>query len=592
VCQPRNSRSPISPASATEAGSSSAPDIQEDSIGPPSHLPGFRWLFRLRMTVMRNRLGQLINQSPLKLLLVILFISIIWGSLYLVFDEAFRFMRRFEQSSAIAIPYVFHVFFVAMTALLAFSSAVLAYGALFSRKEPSFLLATPHSPRNVVAIMYIEALFFASWSLLLLGVPLMIAFGKVQGLPWYFYLTFMVSFLGFVPIPGALGLIVALSVAMWLPRQAKRVLMYAAAVAIGLLALWWGRLWVAASETSNTWLQSFLGELQYLKAALLPSTWVANAIRSAVENRPADAAFYLFVTVSTGLFFSWAAITFTGSRLLVAFGRAHAVTNKARTYSGRISRWLTDVAFFYAPPQMRTLILKDVRSFLRDPVQWSQLAILFGLLGLYLVYLPRSRPEGFDLPWKGLICFLNYGAVSLILSTFTSRFVFPMMSLEGRQIWLVALWPLPREKVMWAKFLFATTVTAIAAMSVTALSIHSLDLPWTLTIVQCCATLTTCLGLCGLAIGVGARLPSFNESNSGRIASGLGGTVNLIASVALVAASIVLFGLICYDMVGAGSLNRLGTAQGAALTMIMILGLGTCWLSMAMGVNSFRKQEF
>ena len=577
-------------------GAESAPPMTTDSWVRPQpfapSLPGLTWLLRLRMTIVHNRLGQLINHSPIKLLLIIVFVSAIWSSLYLVFDEAFRFMRRFEQPSAIAIPYVFHVFFVAMTALLAFSTAVLVYGALFGRAEPPFLLATPNSPRNIVAIMYVEALFFASWSLLLLGVPLMLAFGHTQGLSWYFYLTFVVAFLGFVPIPGALGLMVALVVAMWLPRQARRILLYAAAAGIGLVVLWWGRLWVAASESSNTWLQSFLGELQYLKAALLPSTWVANAIRSAVEQRPWDATFYLFVTVSTGLFFSWAAITLTGSSLLVAFGRAQCLTTKSRVYSGRVSRWLTDAIFFYVPPRMRTLILKDVRGFLRDPVQWSQLAILFGLLALYLVYLPRSRPEGFDLPWKGLICFLNYGAVTLILSTFTSRFVFPMISMEGRQMWLVALWPLPRDKVMWAKFLYAVTVTAFAALSVTALSIHALDLPWTLAWIQSGSTLATCIGLCGLAIGLGARLPSYNEPNSGRIASGLGGTVNLIASVALVAASVVLFGLICYNMVGAGSLDRLGIAGGAAFVAVMILGLGTAWVTMGLGLRSFRQQEF
>lgn len=572
---------------AQDGGRPSAPSV----LGAAAD-PGLRWLVRLRIAVLRNRFNQVLDQSPIKLLLVLLFIAIIWGALYLVFDEAFRFMRKFEQQSAIAIPYVFHVFFLAMTALLAFSSAVLAYGALFGRAEPSFLLSTPNSPRNVVTIMYVEALFFASWSLILLGVPLMIAFGQVQGLPWYFYATFIAAFLGFIPIPGAIGLIVALIVAMWLPRQARSVLLYAAGIAIALTLIWWGRLWVAASDSSGAWLHSFLGELRYLRAALLPSTWVANAIRSAVENKMDHALFYLFVTASTGLFFSWAAVNIAGSKLLVAFGRAQAVTSKNRVYSGRASRRLTDAAFFYAPRDLQALILKDVRTFLRDPVQWSQLAILFGLLALYLLYLPRSRPEGFDLPWKGLICFLNYGAVALILSTFTSRFVFPLISLEGRQMWLVALWPLSREKVLWAKFLYAVTVTALAALSVTALSIRALALPPVLAIVQTCATLTTCIGLCGLAIGLGARLPNFREANSSRIASGLGGTINLVVSVALVAASIVLFGMICYNMVGAGNLNLLRVPEAALVAVIMILGLGAGWLGMLLGIRSFHRQQF
>jgi ABC-2 type transport system permease protein len=558
----------------------------------PHASAGLGWLLRLKAAIIRNRLSQLVNQSPVKLLLVILFIGVIWAALYFVFDEAFRFMRRFEQPAAIAIPYVFHVFFVAMTALLAFSTAILSYGALFGRPEPSFLLATPNPPRHVVSVMYLESLFFASWSFILLGIPLMAAFGEVQNLPWYFYAVFAVAFLGFVPIPGAVGLLVALVVALWLPKQARRMLIYAASAAIILLVVWWSRLWVAASESSGVWLHSFLGELQYLKAALLPSTWVANSIRAAVEDKPADAAFYLFVTLATGLFFSWAAINIAGAKLLVAFGRAHLITHRARIRSGRLSRWFTRIAFFYAPPEMQALILKDVRTFLRDPSQWSQLAILFGLLGLYLLYLPRSRPAGFDLPWTGLICFLNYGAVTLILSTFTSRFVFPMISMEGRQMWLVALWPLPRRQAVWAKFFYAITITVFAAMIVTALSIRALNLSFALAAVQVCATLATCVGLCGLAVGLGARLPNYRETNPGRIASGLGGTLNLIVSVMLVAVTIVLFGVVCYNLVSTGDLNQLERTDLLVAAAIVGLGLATAVISMTVGVRAFRRQEF
>lgn len=548
-------------------------------------------LLRLKLVLLRNRIGQLINKTPLRMLLVILFVAVIWGALYVIFDSAFVFMRRFPHA-AVAIPYVFHIFFVAMTFLLTFSTAVLVYGALFNRAEPSFLMATPSSPRHIVTIMYLESLFFSSWSLLLLGLPLMLAIGRVQGLPWHFYLTFIFAFLSFVPIPGALGLLVALLVALWLPQLAKRTLLYAGGAAMVLIVVWWGRLWAVTESDSNEWLQEITAEFQYLKAALLPSTWVSNAIHLASEDKPAVASFYLAVTASTALFFSWAAINIAGGKLLVAFGRAHSAPNRARAHSGWISQCLTGIAFFYVPKRMRILILKDIRNFLRDAVQWSQLAILFGLLGLYLAYLPQARPGGFNVPWQAMICFLNYGAITLILSTFTSRFVFPMISMEGKQIWLVGLWPLSRGRVMWAKFLYALTVTAIAAMSVTILSIRALHLPITLALVQIVGTLATCIGLCGLAIGLGARLPCYHESNTGRIAAGLGGTVNLIASVGLVAVNVCLFGGICYRQAGAGSLARLDLVGAACFLAIVLLGIGTAVVTMHMGIRGFRRQEF
>lgn len=566
---------------------------------PRSHAPaivdaqvGIGILIRLKATLLRNRVRQLLDQSPMRLLLIIFFVAVIWLLLYAVFAHVFTFLRRFEQPAVIAMPYVFHAFFLAMTALLAFSTAVIVYGALFARAEPAFLLSAPLQPRSVVAVMYLEALFLSSWSLILLGIPLMIAIGQVQGLPPRFYALFLLAFLGFVPIPGALGLVAALLVAMYLPRVAKQTLIYSCgAVLIGVV-LWWGRLWAISSLDSKEWLHRFLGELQYLKAALLPSTWVTNTIRFAIDDQPAMASFYLAVTIATALFFSWAAVTIVGARLLRAYANAHSGLSRSRGYTGRFSALLTRGLFFYLPEPSRWLVLKDVRAFLRDPLQWSQLVILFGLLALYLFYLPTTRPDGFSLPWQALICFLSFGAVTLILSTFTSRFVFPMISMEGKNMWLLGLCPFDRPRVLRAKLAYAVTITMLAALVVSALSVRALDLPPAMALVQLGGVTATCIGLCGLAIGLGARMPSYQERNTSRIASGLGGTVNLVASVALVAANAAMMGGICVRLVGNASLESLDLVSGGLFAGMVTLGLASCGLAMRVGSRAFRAQEF
>lgn len=556
--------------------------------------PTFWLLMRLKLTILRNRLRQLTDQSPLQLLMVLGFLATIWLGLFLIFDQVFLFIRRYEKQAIIALPYVFHLFFFSMTILLGFSTAVLVYGGLFAREEPAFLMATPNRPRNIVAVIYVEALFFSSWSLILLGVPLMIAIGSVQGLPWHFYATFIGAFLGFVPIPGAIGLVIALFVAMYLPRMAKRSLMYATVVLLMIVVFVWGRLWVISSTETITqqWVHDLLSELSYVKAVMLPSTWVSKAIQMSIQDDPADALFYLGMTILTGLCMSYWAISLVAYKLRPAFGRAHSAPTHTRRYTGWASRCLTAVSFFYLSRRMRAVILKDVRHFLRDPVQWSQLAILFGLLSLYLFYLPRSKPEGFSLQWQALICFMNFVAITLILSTFTSRFVFPMVSMEGKQIWLAGLWPLTRNQVMWAKFLYALTVTAVAAVPVTVLSIRAVELPRIMGIAQLAATLGCCVGLCGLAIGFGARWPNFREPNASRISSGLGGTINLIASVALVGANGTLFAMTCWYSMSERELAGLDWRSATALIAAITVSLGAAAFSMAIGIRRFRAQQF
>ena len=557
--------------------------------------PGFGILLRLKLAILRNRLRQLTDQSPLQLVMVIAFMAVIWLGLYMVFDFVLMFIRRFEKEAIIALPYVFHIFFFSMTLLLAVSTAVLVYGGLFAREEPTFLLTTPNSPRNIVSIVYLESLFFSSWSLLLLGIPLMLAIGKVQGLPWHFYLTFAVAFLGFIPIPGALGLVMALAVARFLPHLAKRTLVIVTSTLVLLGIYWWLRAWMTTSQNgiSQEFVRSILGELAYIKSALLPSAWVAKAIQLSIQDNPASAAFYLAVTVSTGIFLSWWATVFVGAKFPRAFGSAQSAATETRRYSGWASAALNRVLFFYLPRHLRGVILKDVRHFLRDPMQWTQLAILFGLLALYLFYLPRTHPYGFEGGFQKLLCFMNFIAITLILSTFTSRFVFPMVSMEGKQIWLVGLWPMSRGEIVWGKFFYALTVTVAAALPVTILSITAVELEWPLALIQLLMTLASCFGLCGLAIGLGARFPNYKEPNANRISSGLGGTLNLIASVALVALNGVVFGAVCYfAQQGRGDHIVITSKVGALSALGILTGVGAGVAAITVGIRRFRSQEF
>ena len=159
-------------------------------------------------------------------------------------------------------------------------------------------------------------------------------------------------------------------------------------------------------------------------------------------------------------------------------------------------------------------------------------------------------------------------------------------------MWLVGLWPLPRRSVMFAKLVYALTITGLAAFSVTLLSIRALQLPPALAFVQAGSTLSACVGLCGLAVGLGARLPSYQESSAGRIASGLGGTVNLIASVGLVTICIAIVGGICYRMVQAEDLTRLDAGSIALFVLVIVVGLSTGAVAMLIGLRRFTRQEF
>ena len=99
-------------------------------------------------------------------------------------------------------------------------------------------------------------------------------------------------------------------------------------------------------------------------------------------------------------------------------------------------------------------------------------------------------------------------------------------------------------------------------------------------------------GLCGLAVGLGARLPNYQQRSANRIASGLGGTVNLIASIALVTAVVVLMGLVCYRVAIVLESPQLDSVGYGLFAVMALLGLGAGLVAMRIGAAAFRKAEF
>ncbi len=101
------------------------------------------------------------------------------------------------------------------------------------------------------------------------------------------------------------------------------------------------------------------------------------------------------------------------------------------------------------------MMVKDLRLFRRDPLQWSQFLIFLGLLMLYFLNIRRFTYDVSSIAWVNMVSFLNLAVVGLLLSTFTTRFIYPMISLEGRRFWILGLLGVRRETILWSKFLFA-----------------------------------------------------------------------------------------------------------------------------------------
>ena len=179
---------------------------------------------------------------------------------------------------------------------------------------------------------------------------------------------------------------------------------------------------------------------------------------------------------------------------------------------------------------MRCLTLKDVLLFAREPAQWSQAAIFFGVLGVYMATM-RTGYRGYgEAFWQSWITMLNTVACLLVLATLTTRFVFPLISLEGRRFWLLGLAPLPRRRLVMQKFWLSVLSTAFATVGLAVLSSWRLRLPLGLFALALFTVAAASVALSGLAVGLGSLFPDFAAETPARAVSGLGGTLTFVVA--------------------------------------------------------------
>ena len=240
---------------------------------------------------------------------------------------------------------------------------------------------------------------------------------------------------------------------------------------------------------------------------------------------------------------------------------------------------------FFSP-----LLIKDLKTFLRDPAQWLQTVILFGLLTIYILNI-KNMPQNVYQPfWKNLITFFNLGATALILATLTTRFIYPSFSLEGRTFWVLGLAPIPRRTIFRARFWSSVAGALLVTEALMLLSNHILEVPGPLTLVTCGTLILMAGVLVSLALGLGAIFPDFLQDNPARIASGFGGTLTLVLSLIYISVVVGALALAWHLRMSdpAGEQLLLFPAAGA---FVLVLSLAGIWLPCRFGIRALEKLE-
>ena len=174
-----------------------------------------------------------------------------------------------------------------------------------------------------------------------------------------------------------------------------------------------------------------------------------------------------------------------------------------------------------------------------------------------------------------------------------------------RRFWVLGLLPLRRETILWAKFAFAVGGSIAPCSALILLSDAMLRVSPAVLLSHQLTCLILCVGLAGIAVGLGARLPNLREQSPSRIAAGFGGTLNLVISTLYILAVVLMtavpyhFFLASQQSPAARMLARQTGMQGwlqfwllAGSVGSVVLGVLATIIPLRMGFRSFRQLEF
>jgi ABC-2 type transport system permease protein len=574
---------------------------------------------RLRWRLLRNSWRVLLGQpvspgsSPVagnwtRPLTIFLCSVVVWVFVFAISWGGFWFLDRevhLPPDGAI-VGMLLDLLFVALGVLLLFSTGLILYGSLFGSPETAFLLSGPVAADQVFAYKFQGAVAFSSWAFLLLGGPVLIAYGLVCSGPWYFYAFLPLFFLGFVLLPGCLGSLAALLLVNYVPRRRKQVLTLTLAVAAALVG-WWVYATVQTARpiggpgdtgVAREAINRLLGRFSFTRSPLLPTHWVAHGLRLAGQGKLGGAVYYLALVWSNGLFVYL--LTARAARGLYRRGYNRVATGgslRRRYGGGLVLDRLLESALWFTRPTTRLLIVKDFRTFRRDPQQWGQIVLFGGLMLLYFTNIRRLFVRDLEWPYQNSISALNLCAIALLLCTYTGRFVYPLLSLEGRKFWILGLLPVDRGELLWGKFAFATTGGVLAAVALVLVSDLMLEMPPDAVLLHVVTVAVLAAGLSGLSVGLGACMPNFHETDPSKIAVGFGGTLNLVAGLLFLLLTVTLMAAPWHlQMALAGDPDHrprlLWLTCGPAVALGLGVGAAAVFIPLHAGVRALRQVEF
>ena len=503
-----------------------------------------------------------------------------WIGLFVLMYWLIGAFHEVEVFGPILTRKLMELLLMGMFGLLCFSNTVTGLSTFYLSDDLELVLSLPVPRWQFHFARLLDTMAQSSWMIVVFGLPVFLAYGLHYGAGVEYYALLALVLPCFVAIPVSIGVVVASMLVTFFPaRKVRELLVFAGVLAlvfvVVMLRMFKPERLVDASNFESV--AAYVAELQAPVPVLMPPAWASEVIIDGLQGRPLS-------MVTLGLLVTGAvAITGVGRWITSAmYDSGRSRSQEAREARLAKSGWLDAVLGVFTRPlsgHQAAIVIKDVKTFIRDPGQWSQLLLVGSIVVICLVSVAALPVDVVRGPWMGtfrnVLAFAVLGLVGFVMAALAARFQFTAVSLEGWAWWVVRSSPITAREYMWAKLLPGLVPMILVGELLAIASTWILGAGPFLMVVAGGTAFFLALGISGIAVGMGASFPDFKVDTAARAASGPAGVLFMVVSLCLVFAVIAIEAYPVYVVLASGVKER-------AITQGQWGGIAACFAGAAL----------
>jgi ABC-2 type transport system permease protein len=459
-----------------------------------------------------------------------------WLFLYAGTAQVLSYVRELEFIGDILARRLFSLMFFSLMGFLFLSNLVTAISSFYLSRDLPLLRTLPIDDADILTQKTVHSIINSSWMVASFVPPVLVAFGTEYGAGIEYYLVAFASFVLFMLITGGLGITAVHVLTRIFPAGRVRDALLFAGLLLLIAVYYLVR--SAVPEDLAHPVEMINRILAFrVDSPLLPSYWITQSVMPYLAGGTHDALYFMLL-VTNGAFLLTVS-GFVGKRLYGGNLDRLAPSGGVRK-TGRLG--------FY-PSTGTALLYKDIKVFLRDKAQWSQLLVI---LALAFVYVYNFRIFDIDMVAKtapyvreGMLL-ANLLLAGMVLSAVAARFLYTAVSVEGLSFWVVKSAPLSMKRFLIDKLIYGSVPVTALTLAIVLVTNVFMKMGWAHMFVSLATVLVLGVSISGLGVGLGAIYPQFKYENIAAVSMSLGGLSFMLLAFTLVVVTVLIETWIVY----------------------------------------------